>query len=250
MRRARHTRASCQTLPRLLRPLALLITLATSLWAVCRQPHPRVCTEFFDSDVVLSGTVIAVRTDGAEDFPAGWFYTVRVGELFRGPSGKTVEFWTENSSARFPLSKGRQYLLFAQKDDSQLELTCCGNSTFLEDSADAIRQIREILKTKSGGEISGRIGRVDSNDFAGVRVTAIGAKGTFEVLTDKNSWFHMRVPDGAYRVRAHAPGRNFVSYDLSYDDPDNIVVHPGGCPQVQLIPAEWDNGPRPAPKPD
>jgi len=233
----------------LVRLLSPVLFSAITVWTFCLQPPPRVCTEYYDSDAVFIGKVIGVRQVSEGEYTAGWFYRMRVQKSFRGPTDPVIEVYTGNDSARFPLVEGRQYLLFARSFEGRLNIGYCGNSGLLEKSADAVTQIKQIKQTKSGGEIAGRIGRDDSNDYEGVRIVAVGNKGTYEALTDRLSWFHMRVPEGTYKVHAEAPGRKFVPYDLTYDDPDHIVVHPGGCPQMEFAPEEWYNPHPPAPKP-
>jgi len=218
---------------------ALLVGMsAVAVMAVCRQPHPRVCTEFYDSAAVFTGKVVAVRNDPHEEQnPEGWFYRIRVEKSFRGPSGPFIEVYTGNDSARFPLEKNRSYLLFAYDYDNILYVDCCGNSGFLKDSAELIHQIEEIQNTRSGGEIAGRVGWGDAPGFAGVRIVALGKTHTYETRTDAKGRFHMKVPEGEYRVRANAPGGgHYLPFDLTYDNPDHIVVQPGGCPQMQFMP--------------
>ncbi|HUK52326.1 MAG TPA: hypothetical protein VL099_03440 [Candidatus Binatia bacterium] len=147
------------------------------------------------------------------------------------------------------MKKGLQYLLFARRFEGRLEIGNGGHSDFLEKSAAAISQIERIRKTKSGGEIAGRIGWGDTADFQGVRIRAAGNKHTYEALTDNLGWFHISVPEGTYRVRAGTTDDEFVPFELSYDDPDHIVVHPGGCPQMQFMPTESYRPNRPGPKP-
>jgi hypothetical protein len=212
---------------------------AISTCGVCSEPAPRVCTEFFDSDAVFAGTVISMRTVREEEFTEGWSYRLHVEKSFRGPTGPVIEVYTGNDSARYPLEKGRKYLLFARSFKGKLHIADCGqpkNSGFLKDSAGVIDQINQIRDTKSGGEVAGRIGRENGPDFAGVRIVVEGTNGRFEGATDTNSWFHIKVPEGRYRVRAESPDHVFVAWDLSYDNPDHIVVHRGGCPQMQFVP--------------
>jgi len=224
----------------LLGSVILICVTAISVLAVCEQPHPRVCTEFYDSAAVFSGEVMTVRDQvySGGGPPAGWFYRVRVQQSFRGPTGPVIEVYTENSSARFPLRKGRNYLLFARDDEGTLTLTCCGNSDFLEKSGNAIRQIEEIKQAKLGGEIAGRIGWGDSSDFEGVRIVAIGKNHTYVTRTDSKGWFKMRVRVGVYKVET--PDRDFWPFDLTYDDPNHVVVQPGGCPQMQFMPTQQE----------
>ena len=222
--------------------LACATAVSVSAW--CLEPYPRVCTEFYDSDAVFTGTVVGVRAvKSGGRFIEGWYYRMKVSESFRGPSGPFVEVYTENASARYPLEKGRKYLLFAGDYTGVLRISCCGNSGYIEDSAEAIRQIEEIKKTKSGGEIAGEIRGLDG-EFEGARIIAVGDKQTYETKVDSQNWFHMKVPDGTYRLHAEAPGRSFVPFDLTYDNPDHIVVQPGGCPQMEFMLEERANYPR------
>jgi len=252
IRRRHPVRSTLLFLARLGPPVLLF---AISVWGVSSQPPPRVCTEFFDSDAVFTGKVIAARR-GADpdpansDLTAGWFYRLQMRQSFRGPTEKTIEVYTENASARYRLEVGRSYLLFARKWGDRFVIGCCENSAYLEESADKIRQIEQIKKTRSGGEIAGRIGWGQPDDYVGVRVVAVGVKQSYEALTDRFGWFHIPVPEGNYEVHVEAPGHRFVPFDLSYDDPNHIVVHPGGCPQMQFMPEEAYGSRPPAPKPD
>lgn len=233
-------RLVCSPVRLIARIVPPVLLFAFTVWAVCSQPPPRVCTEFFDSDAVFTGTVIGVRNDPPDSSDSlGWFYRLGVLRNYRGSAGRTIEVYTENASARYPLELGRSYLLFAGKLGDRLEITCCGNSAYLEEAGDKIRQIEQIKRTKSGGEIAGRIGWGDPDNFVSVRIVVVGEKQTYRALTDRFGWFHIPVPDGTYKVHVDDREPPFLPFDLSYNDPNHIVVHPGGCPQVQLMPGEW-----------
>ena len=116
-----------------------LFSTPTPANAVCQQPHPRICAEFFRSDAVFTGTVISVRNwPRQETSPKGRFYRVKVTRSYRGPYGNTVEVFTGNDSGRFPLQEGHAYLLFAYKEDGILKIYNCGNSAELSDASEQI----------------------------------------------------------------------------------------------------------------
>ncbi len=224
-----------------LKAVAVIVLFGAPAFAVCPQPHPRVCAEFFKSDAVFIGTVLAQRTVPAEgDFYDGWLYDLRVQRTFRGSARKTISVFTENSSGRFPLESGRQYLLFATKYKNRLEIDNCGNSGLLSQAEDTIRQIERIEKAPSGGEIDGRVvtqsaqGYLDT-PIGGIRIVARGEKKTYETVTSQDGSFCIHVPAGKYTVHAESSHWTISPYDLSYDDPNQIIVHHGGCAQVQFL---------------
>jgi hypothetical protein len=175
-----------------LRHILLLVPVATLLHALpasaaCRQPDPKVCAEFFKSDVVFVGTVLALRTVPTKgDFYDGWWYRLRVRKMFRGPDRETVEVFTENSSVRFPLTVGNEYLLFAKDFGGRLEIAHCGNSGLLSQSLQEIQEIEQIGKVPTG-TIEGRV--VSPATWKGVdevRVTARGEDGAYSAVTGPN----------------------------------------------------------------
>jgi len=78
------------------------------------MPNPTVACEFLNGDAVFVGKVVSVKDAPARgDEYEGWLYELAVQKLFRGPNTRTIQVFTENSSGRFPLENGKQYLIFA-----------------------------------------------------------------------------------------------------------------------------------------
>jgi hypothetical protein len=221
--------------------VAAQILFVRSAAAVCPQPHPRVCAEFFKSDAVFVGTVIAERSVPGQGYAyEGWVYSLRAKKIYRGPVRDTIEVFTENSSGRFPLEVGKTYLLFAYMDERRLTIDNCGNSEEFPRAGDAIRQIKQLLKdmkSAPGGDISGRIVQWDLRadlDVAGIVVTARGEGKSYRGVTDEYGWFHIRVPPGKYAVRPESSKWAVTAYDLSYENPDQVVVYKGSCAELQF----------------
>lgn len=210
--------------------------------AVCPEPHPPVCAEFFHSDVVLVGELLSKRDVlDEEGLYEGWYYDFAVQKTFRGKVHEGLTIFMANDSARLPfaLEKGRRYLLFASPNPAGgliMGDSCGGNAGPLPESQDSIRQIEAIKTSSAGEEIRGRIvEQADSNKpLRGVRVVARGDQEQYEALTDDSGWFSIGVPPGRYVVQAESPGWSFRAFELSYDDPNRIVIEDGSCTAIQF----------------
>ncbi|HUY20328.1 MAG TPA: carboxypeptidase regulatory-like domain-containing protein [Candidatus Binataceae bacterium] len=216
---------------------ALNSTLAS---AVCPKPHPPVCAEFFHSDAVFNGTVTSVR-HRQESGESGWVYELRVTKLFRGSAQPILQVFTEDASERFLLEKGNSYLLFAHAFPGGLEIDSCGNSTELGQGVHVVHDLERVLgEIKSGvsiGDLNGRV--VESSDTeAGVEGISLAVKDgatTYSTATDKAGRFRLHLPAGKYTVQPQTSSWLVSPYDLSYDRPDNLVIHGGGCAELQFL---------------
>lgn len=197
--------------------------------AFCLVPNPpRVCTEFFKASAVFIGTVTSVvEKKGEDDFIDGWVYKLNVKKNYRGLNKSSVEVFTANDSGRFPLEKDRTYLLFPVEHGGALEIYGCGNSAELPKASAAIGQIEDVLRNQSqgsGGDIGGQIDRL-----AGINVVAKGKEASYQTSTDSQGSFHLHVPAGHYSVEAKSPDWAVSPVDISYERPDNVEIHNGGC---------------------
>jgi hypothetical protein len=229
-------------------PLFRLIALAGALlcgtlpsFAYCFQPDPTVACEFLNSDAVFIGTVTSaqgVPPRGAKDLD-GWLYSLSVQKLFRGPQTRTIEVFTENSSGRFPLDVGKDYLLFAHEEDGRLTITNCGNSGPLSKAQKAIQELRG-LEIPQDAVIEGRISFSHTSDW-GTRMPTIqlivrGDRKTFKATTDREGWFHVHVSPGNYLAEARQiPDWNVAPSANSYDNPNHFEARRGRCSQLQFV---------------
>jgi hypothetical protein len=110
--------------------------------AWCPEPMPSVREEAASSDYVLTATVISQRLAPAIGGALkGWSYRLHPLRVFRGRGLTGRDVFTENSSGRFPLEVGKQYLLFATAED-QLEITNCGHSGLVAERQEAIAPLK------------------------------------------------------------------------------------------------------------
>lgn len=222
----------------LLSCIGAFIPLSSS--AYCFQPIPTVACEFLNNSAVFVGTVISTRDEPGRG-PAdndGWIYTLTVQRIFRGPSSKTIEVYTENASGRFPLDIGKQYLLFAWRYHGQLTITNCGNSALASDAIDSIRKL-ENMKISGDAFIEGRIWLSDDADpsdhVTGIVIVIRGAGGTFKAISDADGLFRVHVPPGTYSARVRQiPGKAITAYGGSGEDPDHFVARRGHCSGLQF----------------
>ena len=226
-------------LPILLRLAALAFALLLSTlksFGWCPPPGPTVACDFLNSDAVFVGKVISTRvvsTLGEEI--DGWLYDVRVQELFRGPRTKTIEVFTENTSGRFPLEVGKQYLLFAAEFDGRLTIDCCGNSAELPEAQAAIRDLHG-LKIPKDAAIEGRVSRsgIQDSGVPDIQVIIHTDGRTFKVRSDRDGWFHLHVPPGKYSAKAlQTPHWNIALSD-SADDTRHFDARKGRCARLQF----------------
>ena len=118
--------------------LAVLGPTTASAW--CPDPKPSVGEEAAGSDYVLTAIVVGQREvpEKGKSYD-GWSYRLRPTRVFRGRALSGSEVFTENSSGRFPLEVGKEYLLFATRNtEGRLEFTNCGHSGLAVERRSAI----------------------------------------------------------------------------------------------------------------
>jgi len=212
--------------------LPLVILATPSLHAFCYEPKIRVDDEFFVSDLVFTGTLVADQKLGltTESYYDEDAYTWRVQRVFRGSihAGDMVSTYSGNDSGRFPfdVKVGQSFLIFAFPDSthkSGFAADNCGNSIPLSKAASTIAEIRQ-LPTRHGGLLYGKM--IDGD--LGVRINAIGTGITYTAITGTGGKFSLRVPPGTYSVSATKSGHIYADYDLAYKHSKAVKVPDGG----------------------
>ncbi len=97
---------------------------------------------------------------GGFDPYAGAIYRARVLRLFKGHPVRSVDIFSQNTSARTPREIGERYLVFLYrvlKNDlvtdekaDNLMIDYCGNSTFLNRAAKELKRVRDLSKIGAG----------------------------------------------------------------------------------------------------
>jgi len=220
---------------------AIWLLRSGSAFAFCPDPNPpRVCTEFFEASAVFIGTVVSItEKPGEDDFIDGWFYRLNVTKTYRGAVKSTVEVFTANDSGRFTLEKDVTYLLFPVEHNGIQEIYGCGNSAEISAATGTIRQLDKIIenrKAASGGDIGGRVASDPggNNPVAGIKIVARAEGNTYAGMTAKDGRFHIHVPAGHYIVEGQSSDWRVSGKDISWDRPDDIEIHDGGCADLAL----------------
>lgn len=222
--------------------LAMLMPSSLAL-ALCSLPQPcLVCAEYYRSELIIDGTLIRVDNNLYDHDPQAITsrdYTMSVEKVFRGKIKGNIRIHEENDSGRasFDWIRGRKYLLFLfyTPKDNAWELDGCGNSAPLIKANKTLVEIRLLATASGDGVIHGTVSTYETKRTPdGVHIEATGEAGHFSADTDDDGAFQIKVPAGQYAVRAALKGRFFRVDSISYDDPDKIQIHPGGCAQIQF----------------
>ena len=210
--------------------------------AYCQMPRPRlVCAEYFHSKAVVIAKLAGVTpVKNAYDDVIGTYYSMTVEQPFRGQVARLFRIYesVESGRAKFDWKTGDSYLLFLREEspNGTWAIDVCGNSGPSELTETALQQIEAIDPTSNHAMIQGLVWDTASpGPVAGVQIEARGPGGINTAETKANGRFEMRVAPGKYQLRATSPGKTFVAAELTYENPDDLVLENGGCAQVQFV---------------
>jgi hypothetical protein len=126
--------------------LGLALSLATIEAPACAKSKISVRDEYRASDAVVIGTVLqANRVAPTNNFLDGTAYVIRVDQKLKGKSPSRIRLFSENSSARFPMRRGMQYLLFIDNLERSV-IDNCGNSGTLSSRRKALALTRRLAR--------------------------------------------------------------------------------------------------------
>ena len=224
------------------RMVLLLAVLGSQAGALCSVPRPRlVCAEYFHSKGVVIAKLAAVTAvkDSYEDV-IGTYYSMTVEQTLRGQVPRLFRIYMANDSGRttFEWKTSDSYLLFLMDENPNgaWVLDGCGNSGPAQLRQKALQQIEAIDSTSNHALIQGTVGGNSSSfPLRGVQVEARGPGGVNTTETKADGTFELHVSPGKYQVRALEPGKTFVAEDITYENPDDLVLEKGGCAQVQFV---------------
>ena len=211
--------------------VCILATLGSRAFAFCFAPQLRVSDEYYASELVLSAVVTESRdiwSTSDPDYRLGTYYRVRVNTTYRGHRYRSLNVYSENSTARFPMKIGAPYLLFLSKDIYQNRFVDnCGNSGEVSPNSRAMQELKELPLRQSF--IYGEVyiwqdpGRCPAMQLS-VHSKQINAFS--EVKADCT--FEVDVPPGRYEADLRRDGVPVAPNGLNYKDAYCFVVPPGG----------------------
>jgi hypothetical protein len=176
------------------------------------------------------------KTPDTDRDVGGWFYRLRVEQIFRGPVRNQLTVFTEDSSIRFPLEKNRQYLLFAHRHHKRLDIDTCGNSALISEAGGSLRRLKNLHDGAQPTEIEGQVAaETDGIDVSGVLVTIKSRSNVYTAITDKEGRFHFAASSGRYKVDFSSHEYYWNADDLFWYRPDLFILHPGECVSLQFV---------------
>jgi hypothetical protein len=125
----------------------LLTTFGQSFW--CGRGHPSPRQEFAASKLVFTGTVVdSTLVPDSGSWMDGTMYRVRAVEAFRGKPDSVLTVFSENSSGRFPMTVGTEYLIFAYSNGGRLLIDDCGSSGPVTQARNALTAVRRLARSR------------------------------------------------------------------------------------------------------
>lgn len=135
--------------------LLLFFGLVVTSFALCMDGrNPSVAQEFEASKYVIIGIQLGEHVVTSSDDPEGVaanIYSVNPVERFKSNGANTIDIWSENTSSRLVIEKGKKYLLFIKSSPDGFYIDNCGNSGPLEskDTVKALMEVRSLTPSKN-----------------------------------------------------------------------------------------------------
>ena len=211
--------------------VVLLALTVTPVVAICPYPAPKVCSAFFESDVVFVGKVLSKRYTDNDDYIR---FDVRVAKRLKGTVSDTAHVYTGNDSGRLSWDVGRDYVVFARREHERLvsgdDCSALSDPTKVSET---IRQIDDLGRATTAtieGEVVSR--QPDGPGVRGILVRARGERQTYVGTSDSRGVFRIEVPAGRYQVLSDP---NVKQSDYSGSKLADINLVTGQCAQVQFV---------------
>lgn len=123
--------------------------------------HPTVAAEYATSKFVILGVATRAKNFSSPDDPDGYdwtVYEVKVLAAFKGQPPKSIKLVSPNTTSRFPMDEGKDYLLFVEhspvlefagKEPLPADFVDnCGNSGLAHERSAEIRAMRSLTNSK------------------------------------------------------------------------------------------------------
>ena len=196
-----------------------------SALSFCPYPALKVCSEFFRSDSVLLGKIVAVSRDEA----AGEIeFTIEVERTFKGKAGRVVKARTEDASARWMSHVGERRVTFIREG-------MVGGCGPIDEPGYAGETIREIqaLPLAAGATIEGEVTHGTGPGWRtaeGVEIRVSGGGVEYLTQTNRKGAFRINTPPGRYRIETTGLGPTLYSPTWKME----VDLARGQCAQFEL----------------
>ena len=133
----------------------LIVSLAIAAAAApclgqCQADRISLNQELHGTGTTIVGTVeAAIPVPDSSFHLDGIDYVVHIDRLIKGRTvdSNEVHVFSENSPSKFPMQRGKQYLLFLHRNFNTYEVDNCGNSGLLEASnIDSLAKLKEYAR--------------------------------------------------------------------------------------------------------
>jgi len=128
----------------------LLFTITGAVFGACLLDDYSVTAEYARSEAVVQAHLISQHNVPDKEnlkLIGGTIYQVKIEQSFLGTLNGTIKVFSENSSGRFPIRKGKSYLLFLYREAGLLSVDPCGNSGVVSQKTSVLAQVRMLSKT-------------------------------------------------------------------------------------------------------
>jgi len=98
--------------------------------------------------VVIARVISEWEDAGVGQWIAGTFYRLEVKRSLRGSPKTHIDLFSENSSGRFPMEKGVQYLVFVSSCENRQYAYAKGNSIELSKAGMTLAKVKKLSSGK------------------------------------------------------------------------------------------------------
>jgi hypothetical protein len=211
--------------------IALVLLLPKQAAAcICGSPASP-CQGYAQVEAIFVGTVVQIES------PARFHIVVL--ESFKGVDNRLVVV-RSGSSCVFEFESGKQYLVYAFKDESTgtLHTSVCTRTQPVETAVEDLRFLRGLTPSAPTGSLSGQVFRRDIdlfegeenviNPLIGVKISVVGDEIHQEATTGLEGRFELpALPPGRYTVSAQLPSP-------LVGKSEEVFIVGGGCSDVLL----------------
>ena len=200
------------------------------------------CESYWKSSAVFVGTATFSKSTnpkkGEHDFYSRIFHFT-IDKSFRGVEGTEVEIRTGEGGGDcgYGFEIGRQYLVYAYKDDNnRLVTSICSRTRLASQAEPDFTYFRDLSNAEAGGTIFGEIklerhgDRSELTPLKDVKVLVTGSDKVYEVITDEKGNYKVSgAQPGTYRVRVELPDGTSV-----HQPEQEVEVWSRGCAQASF----------------